>query len=131
LQANQNRQLLVIDLKIVVNKLIWIITIISIITYSFWKVILNNYHFPVFYIGNALTILGLALVIYLQNKKLFISFFLLCISVNNLTDELIFGNTNFNWTEIVFGCVVPIIWLLKYKKTCLINWFNKNFRNSL
>ena len=73
--------------KIILNLALFV----GIVTYLFWNHINEKYQIPVFYIGNAMFILMLSFVIYLQNRKLFISFFLLCIAANNLLDELFFS----------------------------------------
>lgn len=70
-------------------KLIWVATVISIATYLFWHDFPKGY----FYVGNGLFIFLISLVIFLQNRKLFVSFFLLCIAFNNLMDELFFDPT--------------------------------------
>ena len=100
------------------NKILWVATIISIATYQFWK------HLPEgsFYIGMALFILLLSLVIFYQNRKLFISFFLLCIAFNNLLDELFFDPKSNGLNEMIIILILPIIWLIKMKHNARKNY---------
>lgn len=90
-------------------KLIWVATIISIATYSFWE------HLPkgCFYIGNALFVFLLSAIIYVQNRGLFITFLLLCIAGNNLLDELFFEPTKLGVNEIVFAFLIPIFYYVR------------------
>lgn len=84
-----------------------------------------------YYVLNALFINCLCIYIFWNDKKSFIKFYILSLSLNNLCDELIFDNTTIGLNEYIFALILPIFWLIKNKRTCLINWFNKNFRNSL
>ena len=81
-------------------------TIISIATYLFWSYLPKSS----FYIGNGLFVFFISAVIFLQNKDLFISFFLLCIATNNLADELFFDPKNFGINEVLFAIAIPIIY---------------------
>jgi len=67
-----------------------------------------------FYIGNALFIFLLCIVLYGQNKQ-FITFFLLCGSFSNLLDELLFDPTVLGWNELALIIVLPAFWLYKHK----------------
>lgn len=91
--------------------LLYIATIIGVCTYMFWT------YFPKgsFYYGNALFIFLLCIIIFLQNRKLFISFFLICASFSNLLDELLFDNTKLGLNELALIIVIPAIWLYKTK----------------
>ena len=103
------------------NKLLPIALVFSLIVYGFWK------SFPKgsFYYGNALFIVMLCLFINLivkQSKEYklfslvrFVSFSLLCYSLNNLADEIIFEPGVFGWNEKVFAVAVPLIWIIKTK----------------
>lgn len=113
------------------NSLIYVTVLVSIVTYLFWDVIKQETGIGVFYIGNALSVFIMALLIHLNNDKNFGSFYLLCITFQNLLDELIFNPLIISVSEITFALILPIIWLIKTHKLCLINWFNRNFRNSL
>lgn len=93
----------------IVNKTLWAATIISIAAYQLWGYLPSGSY----YIGMAISILLLSLVIFHQNKKLFISFFLLCIAFNNLLDELFFDPKSNGINEIVIVLILPIIWYLK------------------
>ena len=87
-------------------KLIWVATVISIATYLFWGYLPKGS----FYIGNAIFIFILSLIIFIQNRKLFITFFLLCIAGNNLLDELFFEPTIFGLNELFITLIVPILY---------------------
>jgi hypothetical protein len=95
------------------NKLLWVATIISIATYQLWTYLPKGS----FYIGNALTYFLLALVIYNQNKTIFISFLLLCLTINNLLDELFFDPTKNGLNEIVFSVLIPVIYYARKNYT--------------
>lgn len=73
----------------------------------------------IFYIGNALTILGLCLVIYLLNTKIpkWLSSFGCFVAGNNLLDELIFEPWEFNWTEYILGIIAFLYYYKKYRTT--------------
>lgn len=94
------------------NILLYIATIISIFTYLLWSFLPKGS----FYIGNALFIFLLCIYIYNLNKKSFIIFVLLCLSFNNLLDELFFDNTVFQFNELIFVIILPIIWLINTPK---------------
>ena len=113
------------------KSLIYVRVFISIVTYLFWEVIKEKTGISVFYIGNGLSVFIMALLIHLNNDKNFGSFYLLCITFQNLLDEFIFNPLILSYSEITFALILPIIWLIKTYKLCLINWFNRNFRNSL
>lgn len=87
-------------------KLIWVATIVSIVTYLFWVYLPKGS----FYIGNALFIFLLTLIIFKQNRNLFITFFLLCIAGNNLLDELFFEPRKLGINEIIFALIIPFIY---------------------
>jgi hypothetical protein len=104
-----------------IGRLIWVATVISVATYLFWS------FFPkgAFYIGNSLFILILSIIIFIQNRKLFISFFLLCIATNNLLDELFFAPTKLGVNEIIFAIIIPIIYYArKNNKLRILHFFN-------
>jgi hypothetical protein len=104
-----------------IGKLIWVATIISIATYLFWPLMPKG----CFYIGNSLFIFLLAIVIFTQNRKLFISFFLLCIAANNLLDELFFNPKELGVNEIVFALTIPIIYYArKNNRLRTLRFFN-------
>lgn len=93
----------------------WLITTtatVSIVTYSFWK----ESELISFHKGNAIFILLLCIVIFIQNRSLFISFFLLCVSISNLLDELLFDPTKLGANEIIFALVTIPIWFIKRKR---------------
>lgn len=109
--------------------LIYVTIFISIVTYLFWDIIKEKTGISIFWIGNALSVFLMAIVIFINNIKFFGSFFLLCITFNNLIDELFCDPTKFGLNEIIFALILPIIWLIKYKRLCLKRLFNRNSRN--
>lgn len=94
------------------KRLLNIATIIGVLTYLFWE------KFPKgsFYIGNGVFIFLLCLVIFMQNREYFISFFLLCISGSNLLDELFFDPTKIGINEIILALTLPVIWYVKRRR---------------
>jgi hypothetical protein len=109
--------------------LIYVTIAISMVTYLFWEVIKEKTGIKIFFLGNAISVFLMAIVIFIQNKRLFASFYLLCITFQNLLDELFFNPIITSSSEIIFAIILPIFWLIKTYKICLINWLNKNFRN--
>jgi hypothetical protein len=105
-------------------KLLWVATFISVATFLFWSVLPKGG----FYIGNALFVFIICSIIYKQNKELFIAFFLLCISLNNLIDESFFDNTKLGINELFLVIILPVIWQLK-KRICLKDLRKAMFSN--
>lgn len=91
--------------------LLYISAVISIITYFLWVYMPKGS----FYVGNALFIFLLCIVIY-RKEKHFITFFLLCASFNNLADELFFRPTELGYNELALLIVLPAIWTYKNLK---------------
>jgi len=107
-----------------VNRLLWVATIISIATFQLYKYLPENS----FYIGMAIFIFLLSLIIFMQNRKLFISFFLLCIAFNNLIDELFFDPKKFGINEILFALIIPTFYYArKICKQRILYFFNENY----
>jgi len=100
-----------------VNKTLWVATIISIATYQLWSYLPKGS----FHIGMAFFIFTITTVIFSQNNKIFISFFLLCIAFNNLLDELFFDPKSNGINEIVIVLILPILWYLKIKRNARKN----------
>lgn len=91
---------------------LYIALIVSIFTYMFWS------HFPkgTFYIGNALFIFLISMYLFFNERQSFIIFTIFALSIGNLLDELYFDPTKLGINEIVLVCVLPIIWLFKFRK---------------
>ena len=85
--------------------------IIGLFTYLFWNVILKKFDIPIFYIGNALFLFLLCVLSYINLKNLF-SFLLICLSLNNLLDELFFDNTKTSTNEIFLALTLPFFWFI-------------------
>jgi len=94
------------------KKILYIATVISLATYLFWDQLPKGS----FYIGNALFIFLLCTYIFLNDKKNFIGFFLFCISLNNLIDELFLNNLKLDINELILIVVFPVLWLFKKDK---------------
>lgn len=109
--------------------LIYVTIFISIVTYLFWDIIKIKTGISIFWIGNASSVFIMALIIFLNNKKLFSSFFLLCITFNNLLDELFFEPTKIGLNEIVFAILIIIIYYARKISTRGI--FRTFYKNSL
>lgn len=107
------------------GKLIWVATVVSVATYLFWSFMPKGS----FYIGNGLFIFLLCIIIFIQNRNLFITFFLLCISFNNLLDELFFEPTKIGLNEFVFAFLIPVIYYARKISTKGI--FRTFYKNSL
>jgi hypothetical protein len=94
------------------KKILSIAIVVGITTYLLWKPILNMFQIHTFYIGNALFIFLLAVYIKRVTPKSFITFFLVCITLSNLIDELFFDNTKFGINEIIATIILPIYYYL-------------------
>lgn len=92
---------------------LYIATIVSLVTYLSWEFFKDEeVAKKVFFVGNALFIFLLCMALYIQ-RKIFITFFLLCISFSNLLDESLFDNTILGLNELALIIVVPAIWLYR------------------
>jgi len=92
-----------------VNRLIWLATIVSIATFQFWSFLPKG----AFYIGMAIFILITSLIIFKQNRNLFVAFLLICLAVNNLLDELFFDPKKNGINEIILLLGIPIIYYVR------------------
>jgi len=91
------------------EKILYIAVIISILTFNLWEFLPEG----AFYIGMSLFILLLSVYIYLKNKKSFICWLLLMLSINNLADELFFDATKLQLNELIFALSLPVVWVIK------------------
>jgi hypothetical protein len=94
------------------KKILSVAVVVSVITYLLWKPILNMFQIHTFYIGNALCVFLLAMYIKRTTEPSFITFFLVCITLSNLIDELFFDNTKFGINEIIATIILPIYYYL-------------------
>ena len=92
--------------------ILYIATVISIITYLFWSYMPKG----CFYIGNAIFILLLCVYLFLNNKESVIKFVLMSLSINNLLDEVFFDNTKLELNEILTALTIFIFALIRKKK---------------
>jgi hypothetical protein len=86
--------------------------VVAIITYSFWDLI-SNLGYDIYYIGNSLCVFLLALYIKQVSKPSFLTFFLFCITLNNLLDELLFDNTKFGINEIIATILLILVYCFR------------------
>jgi hypothetical protein len=94
------------------DKTLWMATFVGMATYLFWKP-LYDLGIGVYYIGNALFIFLLALYIKQVSKPSFLTFFLFCITLNNLLDELLFDNTKFGINEIIATILLILVYYFR------------------
>jgi hypothetical protein len=94
------------------KKILSVAVVVSVITYLLWKPILNMFQIHTFYIGNALCVFLLAMYIKRNTEPSFITFFLVCITLSNLIDELFFDNTKFGINEIIATIILPMYYYL-------------------
>jgi hypothetical protein len=97
--------------------LLYLSIIICLITYNFWKLILEHFDFQIFYIGMALSQFILSVYIKLISKTSFASFFLFCIMTNNLLDEIFFNPEKIEINEYIATSAIVAIYFLKFKNT--------------
>lgn len=93
------------------NNILIFTIVVGIITYLFWSLI-SDFGYDIYYIGNALCVFLLAVYIKRTTEKSFITFFLVCITLSNLIDELFFDNTKFGINEIIATIILPIYYYL-------------------
>jgi hypothetical protein len=94
------------------DKTLWLAIFVCLVTYLFWKP-LYDLGIGVYYIGNALFIFLLALYIKQVSKPSFLTFFLFCLALNNLLDELLFDNTKFGINEIIATILLILVYYFR------------------
>ena len=92
--------------------ILYIATVVSVITYLFWSYLPKGS----FYIGNAIFILLLCVYLFLTDKESIIKFTLMSLSINNLLDEMFFNNTKLELNEILTALTIFIFAIIKKKK---------------
>jgi hypothetical protein len=88
--------------------------IVSVLTYQGWIYLPKGF----FYKGVALYLFILALGLYLNDNRKLTYFLLLCLSINNLLDELLFDPTKNGINELIALVLIPIIWYFKKNNKC-------------
>ena len=91
--------------------IVHIALVIGVFNGLFWELLPKGSY----YVLNSLLLFLLCLYIFLNDKKSFIKFVLLGLSISNLLDELRFDPTKLHLNEIVVALLLPIIWYLKKK----------------
>lgn len=105
-----------IDQRKDVNKKLLIITlIIGILTYTFWSFVKDPLGTKIYFVGNALFIFLLALYIRQVTKKSFITFFLFCVTLNNLLDEILFDPQKIGLNEYIATALIIVVYFIKEK----------------
>jgi hypothetical protein len=97
----------------VADKILKLAVFVGVFTYSTWEIIYKLYKIPIYYIGNALCVFLLALYIKQVSKPSFLTFFLFCITLNNLLDELLFDNTKFGVNEIIASVLLILVYYFR------------------
>ena len=90
--------------------ILYIATIISILTYSFWSYLPKGS----FYYGNSFFIFLLCTYLFLTDNKSFIKFILFSLSLNNLIDELTLKTDKLYLSEILTGVAILLFAIYKY-----------------
>ena len=89
--------------------LLYLATIVSILTYSFW----TYFYKGCFYHGVALFIALLCAYIYYKERTSFIAFFLFELSIANIIKELFLDPGKLRLEEALLIVTIPLIWSLK------------------
>jgi hypothetical protein len=92
--------------------ILYIATVVSLVTYLFWKYLPKGS----FYIGNSIFIFLLCVYLFLNEKGSIIKFILLALALNNLLDEVFFNSTKIELNEILTGVSIFIFALIRKKK---------------
>lgn len=96
----------------VINRLIIVAILLSVVTFLLWDYIYEFFKIDIYYLGSALFIFVISLIIFLTYSRLFISFLLLCLSINNLLDELFFDPKKIQINEFFVLLSTPLVWYL-------------------
>lgn len=106
--------------------LLWSAIIVCVIAFQFWDslkesvgvFLSNNYGYSInfYHTGMALFYCLLAVFIFKNFKKYFASFVLLCLTINNLMDELIFNPEKIQLNEYSIILFLAIYWAYHYHK---------------
>ena len=91
--------------------ILYVAVLISIATYSFWEYMPKGF----FYKGNAFFIFFVSLYIFLNDKKSFIKFVLISLSLNNLVDETMLQNTSISLNEYITAIFILLIGLTRFR----------------
>lgn len=109
------------------NLILWIAAIGYIAAFQLWNFpqFSVRYGFPVnlYFLGTAITLFILCLFIFINFRQYFISFLLLGLSINNLSDELFFDPTKLQLNELFFTVCLVSFGVWKYYRqpiTCFI-----------
>ena len=95
--------------------ILYIATLIIVVTYLFWEQIENYLGFHIFEINTAIFITLLCVYLFFNDKKSLIKFVLLSLSLNNLFDELFFSPRLLEVNELITGLGIIIFAIIKSK----------------
>jgi hypothetical protein len=101
--------------KDVNNSILKIAIIESILVYGLWSFFPDPIGTKIYFIGMALSHFLLALYIRQISKPSFLTFFLFCITINNLLDEVLFNPLKIGWNEYIASAIIIIVYFLKDK----------------
>ena len=96
------------------NIILKLAVVVSILTFTLWPVF-YNFGIQIFYYGNSIFIFLLALYIKQISKPSFTTFFLFCLALNNLLDELLFDAQKIGYNEYIASAIIIVVYLLKDK----------------
>ena len=97
------------------NKLLNFILVETVLVYSIWPLFDEPIASKIFYIGIAFTQFLMALYIKQISKPQFITFFIFCVTLNNLLDELLFDPQKIGYNEYIATAIIIVVYLLKDK----------------
>jgi len=95
--------------------------LIIIFSYSFWKVIKENYGIQIFYLGTATAFIGFILAYHIRisrdrEKYKVITTIALLLAINNLADELFFDPKTTGINEYLTALLIVLSTLYNYYK---------------
>lgn len=103
------------QVKDVNNTILKIAIVESILVYGLWSFFPDPLGTKIYFVGIAIFIFLLALYIRQISKPSFTTFFLFCITLNNLLDETLFNPLKLGWNEFVATTIIIVVYFLKDK----------------
>jgi hypothetical protein len=101
--------------KDVNSKLLKFTLIETILTYSLWSFFPDPLGTKIYFVGMALSHFLLSVYIRQISKPSFITFFLFCVTLNNLLDELLFDPQKIGLNEYLATVIIIIVYFIKDK----------------
>ena len=103
------------QVKDVNNTILKIAIVESILVYGLWSFFPDPLGTKIYFVGIAIFIFLLALYIRQISKPSFTTFFLFCLALNNLLDELLFDPQKIGYNEYIATAIIIVVYLLKDK----------------